>query len=127
MKTKNFIIGLFSLAVLSCNNTPNSDTTVGTLPALEAGPMVVNSKVSGYEIYAGKSVARVQTQLSNTGNTALVNYIVSLKQDDMVYSDTVLVELHQNDTVKTEVIFTEVTFKEDENLPITHELQLLNP
>ncbi len=89
--------------------------------------MVVNSKISGYEIYAGKSVARVQTQLSNTGNTALVNYIVTLKQNDKVYTDTVLVELQQNDTVKTEVIFTEVAFKEVENLPITHELQLLNP
>jgi hypothetical protein len=81
---------------------------------------VIQLEVTPYEFSGGKTVTRVKSSLTNLALPLEFYYAVQIEANGQLHVDSIPLYMEKGDTVKTEIIFTELLFKENQELPLTH-------
>ncbi len=103
----------------ACQN-PASDSNNKVGQDLDGKDGLVSQEIFQTPLGAGE-VYGVRLHFTSDKNE-IKNYAVRLAQNEKVWFDTLQVELSKNDTLESEIIFSEAIFKEDELTQLSVEL-----
>jgi hypothetical protein len=81
---------------------------------------VVNSAITPYEYDGGRTVTRVRAQVTNTGKPMDFYYAVQLDAEGITYIDSIPLYLEKGDTLRAEIIFTELRYQENVQPSMQH-------
>jgi hypothetical protein len=81
---------------------------------------VIQLEVTPYEFSGGKTVTRVKSSLTNLATSLEFYYTVQIDANGQLHVDSIPLYMEKGDTVKTEIIFTELLYKENQELPLVH-------
>lgn len=74
---------------------------------------VVKSEITPYEYDGGRTVTRIRASVTNTGKPLDFYYAVHIDAEGITYVDSIPLFLEKGDTLRAEIIFTELRFQEN--------------
>lgn len=104
-------IGTLSLAVLLVVACGQEKTYGGRKAAAQIE--VLSNEISGYEYDGGRTVTRVRSKVTNTGQPLDFYFAVQLTADGQIHADSIPLYLEKGDTLRAEIIFSDLRYQED--------------
>jgi hypothetical protein len=112
---KVYLLGLIAGIFGACGQ----EKTYGGRSAAEQIE-VVSSEISAYEYDGGRVVTRVRSKVTNTGKPLDFYFAVQLTADGQSYTDSIPLYLEKGDTLRAEIIFSELRYQEDKQPEMQH-------
>jgi hypothetical protein len=119
MKQIKFLsLGLLIIILVSCQESLKE---IQDLVAQEQ-IQVIDQEITPYEFSGGKTVTRVKSKLTNISGALEFYYTLTIRANGTTHVDSIPLYMELGDTVKTEIIFTELLYKSDLTLEASHKI-----